>query len=188
MQQLYLPGMTMPSRPLETRNAREALASYPHMTTDDLCRHAKVLGIAAELLVDSVLMRLGERAYATPEFERHDRVLLLPQGVQVRIQVKARHCRTDTGSYIFDLKQRSARGATGKGPYLPQDFDVLAMVILTEGVVYFSADWQNRHVIQSGEIPGIRRNPRMSLDAALARLGHTDAIPGGWDDELDLTA
>ena len=78
MQQLFLPGMTMPSRPAETHNAREALASYPDMTTTNLCRHAKVLGIAAELLVDSVLMRLGERAYATPEFERHDRVLLLP--------------------------------------------------------------------------------------------------------------
>ena len=62
------------------------------------------------------------------------------------------------------------------------------MVILTEGVVYFSADWQNRHVIQSGEISGLRRNPRMSLDAALAKLGHTDAIPGGWDDDLDLAA
>lgn len=186
--QLLLPGFIPPERPAENRDARGALATYPDTPVQDLCRHAKILGRAAELLVDSTLMRLGERVYPADEFERHDRTLMLPDGTPLRIQVKARHSRTDTGAYVFNLKQRSARGATGKGPYLPEDFDILAMVVLTEGVVYFTADWQTRHVIEPGEIPALRRSPRASLDAALARLGHADAIPGGWPTPVDLAA
>jgi hypothetical protein len=68
------------------------------------------------------------------------------------------------------------------------DFDILAMVALPEMVVRFTADWQTRHTIYASECPDLRRNPRQSLDAALARLGHTDAIPGGWDGDLDLAA
>lgn len=186
--QLLLPGFTPPERPPENRDARAALAAYPDTQVADICRHAKVLGRAAELLVDSVLTRLGERVYPADEYERHDRILLLPNGAAIRIQVKARHSRTATGAYVFNLKQRSSRGCSGKGPYLPEDFDLLAMVVLTEGVVYFTADWQTRHVIEPGEIPALRRAPRASLDAALARLGHADAIPGGWQGDLDLAA
>jgi hypothetical protein len=182
MQQPYLPGIQPPTRPAENRDARLALASYPAMSTEMLCRYAKHLGHAAELLVDSVLMRLGERAYPAAEFERHDRLLLLPDGVPIRIQVKARHCRTQTGAYVFNLQQRSARGCSGKGPYQPQDFELLAMVVLAEGVVHFTAAWQNRHVVEPGEIPTLRRHPRASLDAALAQLGHISAIPGGSSD------
>ena len=186
--QLLLPGFTPPERPAETRDARAALAAYPDTPVADLCRHAKIVGRAAELLVDSILTRFGERVYPADEYERHDRILMLPDGASIRIQVKARHSRTSTGAHVFNLKQRSARGCSGKGPYLPEDFDLLAMVVLTESVVYFTADWQTRHVIEQGEIPALRRNPRASLDAALARLGHPDAIPGGWSSPLDLAA
>ena len=186
--QLYFPGMPMPPRPAEIRDAREALASYPHMTTEDLCRHAKILGHAAEQLVDSILTRLGERVYPAAEHERHDRLLILPSGISLRLQVKARHTQAETGDYIFTLRQRSERGCTGRGPYQPEDFDILAMVVLSEGVVRFTADWQLRQVIHASEILALRRNPRMSLDAALARLGHKDAIPGGWNADLDFAA
>jgi hypothetical protein len=188
MHQLYLPGIIMPARPTEIRDARAALASYPDMTTEDLCRYAKWLGASAELLVDALLMRLGERVYPMPEHERHDRVLSLPDGTPVRIQVKARHSMTTSGDYVFNLRQRSERGATGRGPYEVTDFDMLAMVVLAEGVVRFTADWQSRHVIHVSEIPALRRAPRASLDEALARLGHARAIPGGWDADLDLAA
>ncbi len=186
--QLFLPGMTMPSRPPEIRDAREALATYPDTPVEDLCRHAKILGRAAEQLVDSLLTRLGERVYPADEHERHDRLLILPSGASLRLQVKTRHAQTDRGDYIFTLRQRSERGCTGRGPYQPHDFDILAMVALTEGVVRFSADWQLRQIIHASEIPELRRHPRRSLDAALARLGHTDAIPGNWIDDLDLAA
>jgi hypothetical protein len=188
MQQLFLPNMLMPSRPTEIRDAREALATYPKMSTPDLCRYAKFLGSAAELLVDSLFMRLGERVYPMPEHERHDRVLILPDDTPVRVQVKTRHSVNATGDYVFNLKQRSERGATGRGPYAATDFDILAMVILAEGVVRFTADWHSRHVVRVSEIAELRRTPRASLDAALARLGHIDAIPGGWGHNLDLAA
>jgi hypothetical protein len=187
--QLLLPGFTPPDRPAEIRDAREALATYPDTPVADLCRHAKILGHAAEQLVDSVLSRLGERVYPADEHERHDRLLILPSGVSLRIQVKARHSQAENGDFVFTLRQRSERGCTGRGPYQPQDFDILAAVILSENVVRFTADWQLRQVIHVSEIAELRRNPRASLDAALVRLGHTDAIPGGgWDRDLDLAA
>jgi len=190
MTQLLLPGITLPTRPAETRDAREALAAYPDMSTEDLCRYAKWLGASAEMTLDALFMRLGERVFPAPEHERHDRVWILPDGTPIRIQVKTRHSQTSSGAYVFNLKQRSARGSTGKGPYLPEDFDLLAMVILTENVVAFTADWQTRHVIEPGEIPALRRHPRATLDAALMRLGHAHAIPGRVDgpDWLDLAA
>lgn len=184
--QLLLPGITPPTRPDETRDARIALAGYPDTSVTDLCRHAKILGRAAEQLVDSLLTRLGERVYPADEHERHDRLLILPNGVCLRLQVKARHTQAENGNHVFTLRQRSERGCTGRGPYSPEDFDILAMVVLTENVVRFSADWQLRQVIHRSEIAGLRRAPRLSLDAALAKLGHTDAIPGGRDDDLDL--
>ena len=189
-QQPFLPGIVPPTRPAETRDARLALAAYPDIPVTDLCRHAKVLGRAAEFLVDSVLTRLAERVYPADEYERHDRLILLPDGTPLRVQVKTRHSQSLTGAYVFNLKQRSARGSTGKGPYLPEDFDLLAMVVLTENIVSFTADWQTRHVIEPGEIPALRRHPRATLDAALMRLGHAHAIPGAVDgpDWLDLAA
>lgn len=56
--QLLLPGFTPPDRPAEIRDAREALAAYPDTPVADLCRHAKILGRAAEQLADSLLTRL----------------------------------------------------------------------------------------------------------------------------------
>lgn len=190
MTQLLLPGITLPTRPTETRDARDALAAYPDMSAEDLCRYAKILGHSAELVVASILMRLGERDFPAPEYERHDRVLFLPGDTPLRIQVKTRHTRTPAGDYVFNLKQSSERGATGRGPYSETDFDILAMVALPEMAVRFTADWQTRHTIYASECPDLRRNPRATLDAALMRLGYTHAIPGrldgpGW---LDLAA
>lgn len=189
-QQPFLPGIVPPVRPAQTHDARNALASYPDMPLDDLCRYAKVLGHSAELVVASILMRLGERDFPAPEFERHDRVLFLPGDTPLRIQVKTRHTRTPAGDYVFNLKQRSERGATGRGPYSAEDFDILAMVALPEMAVRFTADWQTRHTIYASEFPELRRNPRASLDAALMRLGHAHAIPGRADEPawLDLAA
>lgn len=186
--QLLLPGFVPPERPAENRDARDALATYPDTPVQDLCRHAKILGRAGELLVDSTLMRLGERVYPADEHERHDRLLILPSGTSLRLQVKTRHTQTQNGDRVFTLRQRSERGCTGRGPYRPEDFDILAMVVLAENVVRFTADWQLRQVVHATEIPELRRNPRQSLDEALARLGHTDAIPGGWDADLALAA
>jgi hypothetical protein len=186
MQQLLLPGFTPPARPLEVRDARLALASYPDTPAHELCRYAKVLGRSAEYLVDSTLTRLGERVYQADEHERHDRLLVLPCGANLRMQVKARHIRSQSGDYVFNLHQRSERGCTGRGPYQPEDFDILATVVLSENVVRFSADWHMRQVIYASEIAELRRNPRASLDAALARLGLAHAVPNGLDRDLDL--
>lgn len=189
MTQLLLPGIRLPTRPPETRNAREALAAYPDIPTGDLCRYAKWLGASGEMTVDALLMRLGERIFPAPEHERHDRVWILPDGSPVRLQVKTRHTRTPAGDYVFNLKQRSERGSTGRGPYSAADFDILAMVALPEMAVRFTADWQTRHTIYASEFEALRRTPRASLDEALMRLGHAVAIPGHVDGpDLDLAA
>lgn len=134
-----------------------------------MCRYGKQLGTAGELLFDSLMMRLGERSIPCAEHEPFDRILWLPDGL-VRVQIKTRH--TITGdSYVFDIKKGYQRGPTGTKAYDPSDFDLLALVMLPEGVIRFTSDWRNTHRVRLAEIPGLRARPGASLAEALDRLG-----------------
>jgi hypothetical protein len=155
--------------------AREALADYPDIAAEDLCRHAKRLGKAAEMLVDSVLVRLGERVFPADEHEPFDRILWLPER-PLRIQIKARHRRLGE-LWLFNVTRGYQRGPTGTRPYDIDDFDLLALVALPEGVVKFTTGGAPRYRIHQREIPALRARPRDSLDAALRALGLDEAIP-----------
>jgi hypothetical protein len=182
--QLLLPGLDLPVVParraarIATRPqapAREALASYPDVAPTDLCRHAKTLGRAGELLVDSLFARLGERLLEAPEHEAYDRILWLP-GQALRVQIKTRH-RASGGQWVFTLTRGYQRGPGGTRPYAPDDYDILAAVLLSEGVVSFAPRGLHRHCIPLSAMTRLRTRPRDSLDAALRALGHDAAIP-----------
>ena len=166
-QQPFLPGITLPTRPAETRDARDALAAYPDMSTEDLCRYAKILGHSAELVVASILMRLGERDYPALEYERHDRVLFLPGDTPLRIQVKTRHTRTPAGDYVFNFTAEIAeRGATGARSVIRRRTSIfLAMVALPEMAVALHRGLADaRHTIYASEIPELSP-PSTAADA-----------------------
>lgn len=177
--QLMLPGFAPLPEPrrhaASAGEARETLAAYPDLPAADLCRHAKRLGKAAELLVDSLLMRLGERVLPVDEHEPFDRILWLP-GRPLRLQVKARH-RCSGHAWLFNVTRGYGRSPEGVRPYGDDDFDILALVVLPEGVVKFVLPGAAHHRIHRREIAGLRARPRDSLDAALSALGLDAAIP-----------
>ena len=180
--QLLLPGLDLPVAPTASRPAapiaapaREALARYPDVAAADLCRHAQTLGRAGELLVDSLFARLGERLLEAPEHEPFDRILWLP-GLSLRVQIKTRH-RASGGQWVFAPSRGYRRGPGGTRPYAPEDYDILAAVLLSEGVVSFAPRGLHRHCIPLSAVMRLRARPRESLDATLRALGHDAAIP-----------
>ena len=179
--QLTLPGFALASTPLPRHGtgpateARAALADYPDIPAAELCRHAKRLGKAAELLVDSLLVRLGERAFPADEHEPFDRILWLP-GRPLRVQIKSRHRRLGA-LWPFEVRKGYQRAPEGTRPYGADEFDLLALVVLPEAVVKFVPAGGVRHSIHQREIPGLRARPRASLDAALRALGRDAAVP-----------
>ena len=171
----FAPAPVARPAPPALPDARTALAGYPDIAAEDLCRHAKRLGKSAELLVDSLLMRLGERVFPTDEHEPFDRILWLPER-PLRLQIKARHRRVGE-LWLFNVTRGYQRGPTGTRPYGIDDFDLLALVALPEGVVKFTTGGAPRHRIHQREIAGLRARPRDSLDAALRALGLDAAVP-----------
>ena len=174
-QQLPLPGFHLPERPTEARIARTALAHYPHLDGATLSRYGKQLGASGELLFDSLMMRLGERVVPADEHEHFDRVLWLPD-IFLRVQIKTRTVPSGAG-YHFEIRKGYQRGPVGTKPYARADFDLLALVVLPESVIKFTAAWRPSHVVATSEIPGLRQRPRQSLDTALHDLGLADAVP-----------
>lgn len=167
--QFMLPGFAPPARPLEFREAREALRNYPDIPGTTMSRYGKQLGTAGELLFDSLMMRLGERSIECAEHEPFDRILWLPDGF-VRVQIKTRHTMTN-GSYVFDVKKGYNRGPNGTQSYNRSEFDILALVVLPEDVIRFTSEWRNTHRVKLSEIPQLRTRPADSLHEALEGLG-----------------
>ena len=174
-QQLHLPGFHPPDRPVEARTARAALARYPDLSGATLSRYGKQLGTSGELLFDSLMMRFGERVVPADEHEHFDRVLWLPDRF-LRVQIKTRNVPSGPG-YHFEIRKGYQRGPVGTKPYERADFDLLALVVLPESVIRFTAEWHPSHVVAMADIPRLRRHPRASLDDALRDLGIPEAIP-----------
>lgn len=151
-----------------------SLMDYPQLHADTICTHAKELGLAAELLVDSTLARLGIPYASFGEHSAYDRVIWTADRC-LRMQIKARH-RATGSAYVFDIKKGYQRGPTGTKPYQPGEFDILALVALPENAVRFTAEWRPTHKINLCEIPRLRARPAETLIAALEHLGLCDAL------------
>lgn len=167
--QLPLTGLSLPEpAPLAAADLSD-LWSYPDLSTQTLCTHAKLLGHAGECLADSLLSRFGLLSIPLPEMSPADRLVLHPAR-PLRLQVKTTSTRRGT-AWQFNIQRGYAHAPSGIRPYEAGAFDLLALVVLPENVVRFTAELRPRHRIAQAEIAALRAKPRASLEEALLSLG-----------------
>ncbi|MDE3121553.1 MAG: hypothetical protein KGK00_07245 [Paracoccaceae bacterium] len=142
---------------------------FPHLRTDVMCQHAKLIGHAGELLVESMLLRHGLVSAALPDTFPVDRVIFHPQrpvGMQIKTSMSARD-----GAFNFAVSKGYQRSPSGQRQYEPEDFDILALCVLPANVVYFTTQGRSSFRIPCRQIPALQANPIASLAAALKDLG-----------------
>lgn len=165
--QLELPGLARSVR-LPAAPRSDALADFPAVSSGTLCRHAKTIGRAGELLVDSLLTRYGELVLSVPEDQPFDR--LISRGDRpARLQVKtaARPCQE---AFRFTM-QKGYRGSPhGTQLYAPDDYDIAALVALSENVVYFTAEKRSSYRLDRKDLAALRADPLASYRQALAEF------------------
>lgn len=171
--QPLLPGL-LPRPPLCLPPGSHQLWSFPDLSREERCRHAKVLGLAGECLVDSILLRYGLSMMRLPEFTAVDRLILHPEQI-LRLQVKTTTVRQN-GDWYFNAHHGYGRSPQGLRPYAPDAFDLLALVVLPENAVCFTAERKARHRIRDAELSRLKQDPRLSLEAAFWSLGLS--VPG----------
>lgn len=175
-QQLMLPRLQLPAyHPPAALTPTDALRDYPDVPSGHICEHAKILGTAGEFFCDALLLRHGIQSYQVPEFSAFDRFIYI-DGQPLRLQTKVRHTAA-RGRYDFSVKRGDPRHPRGSRSYDAGDFDILAMVLLNEFVVKFSATWQSETSICFPEIPSLRAKPLESFERALRQLGVSDHLP-----------
>lgn len=166
--QMMLPGFTQ-APGLSLAAPSTDLAAYPDVDPDILQRRAKEIGRAGELLVQSLLTRIGERCYPAAEEEPFDLLLMHPEAA-LRMQVKTK-TNAQNGVYRFRMRRGYRGNPSGVQLYAPDAYDLAALVILPHNAVLFSAGAAETHVITRAQIEALRRNPYRSLHKALGDLG-----------------
>lgn len=146
----------------------EDLRDFPDVTSDALKIHGKELGRAGELLVESTLLRLGHQSISVAEYLPFDCIVLHPQGL-IKIQVKTA-ARPRSACYNFNISRGYHRSPTGVRSYSDTDYDLLALVALSDNVVKFSAERRRSQNIGLDEIAGLRIRPGETFEAALEDL------------------
>lgn len=145
------------------------LLQFPQIDAETLRRNGKLFGRAGELVVESVLLRLGLESVSLPEHLPFDYAVLHERGI-IRVQVKTAS-RPRDGSFHFSISRGYHRSPGGVREYSREDFDLLALVGLSEDVVKFTADRRRSQMIGMDEIEDLRRRPGASLERALADVG-----------------
>jgi len=151
------------------------LRQFPKLSRDTLTRNAKWFGLSGEHLVDSILLRFGIYTSQLPEVLPADRIVYHPYG-DLRLQIKT-CCRPRSGYFHFSLTKGYHRSPTGIKSYALDDFDIVALVALSENAVKFTAGRQQSHRIALSEIDALRRDPCGSLEQAMDDLRLSTASP-----------
>lgn len=171
--QPYLRGLDLPLDPEPTAKPYHVplseLRQFPDISAQAKSHHAKRFGSAAELLCDSILMRLGIDCHPTQEFQAYDRVCYLNERA-LRLQIKVRLSALN-GGFLFTITHGNPRHANGVRGYHDDAFDLLALVVLHQNVIKFSASKAERQRISLSEIPLLQDRPFDSLYHALCALG-----------------
>lgn len=160
------------SKPSTTTND---IRDFPNLSRRTLSQHAKWFGLAGEYLVDSILLRFGFCTSPMPEMMPADRLLCLPEG-PLRLQIKT-CCRPRDGYFHFSLTKGYHRAPGGIRPYEPDDFDLVALVALSENAVKFTLERQASHRVACSEIAALHQDPCASLQRALEDLGVNNDEP-----------
>ncbi len=169
--QPMLSGLTLPAVALPSRSSDD-LRDWPDVSPAAVCRHAKALGAAGEAIFDAQMLCFGQLALPVGEFFPFDR-LILRAPRPVRVQVKT-VILPSAGGYSVEPRKGYRGSPLGMRPYAAEDFDLLAIVVLRESVVFYSAEKAPRHLVALSSIARLRRDPRASFDAALSDLDAAD--------------
>lgn len=154
----------------------DELVGFPNIDSMIVSRRARLLGLAGERLVDSILLRLGLFPSTMPEGAPSDRVIAFAHR-SIRLQIKT-SAKPDARGYVFRM-QKGYRGSPGgRRPYVAGDFDLAALVALPENAVMFSAAPNPTILMRLEDIPQLKRNPLASLDLALRDLQAREAAEG----------
>ncbi|WP_339638982.1 hypothetical protein [uncultured Sulfitobacter sp.] len=151
------------------------LFQFPEIDAETLRSNGKQYGRAGELLVESVLLSVGVQSVGVAEHLPFDCVVFLSQGV-LRVQVKTA-TRPRANCFNFNISRGYHRSPAGVRRYSDGDYDLLALVCLSENVVKFSADRQRSQLVGIEEIERLRRRPGASFEAALSELGVDQMTP-----------
>lgn len=165
--QPVLRGLDLPLPPPLLPDADD-LSRWPDVTPDAVCRQAKRLGAAGEALFDSQALCFGEVVAKVPDFLPYDRVILR-RDQTLRVQIKA-SVIPGRGGYEIALRRGYRGSPQGMRPYEADDFDLLAIVLLRDGVIFYSSSKRERQLVSFAQIPYLRAHPRESYDAALAEI------------------
>ncbi|MEB8389261.1 hypothetical protein OO012_18705 [Rhodobacteraceae bacterium KMM 6894] len=179
MKQPPLSGFEALFAPQAACASTDDIRQFPKLSGDSLTRHAKWFGLSGEHFVDSILLRFGIYTSQLPEVLPADRIVYHPDG-DLRLQIKT-CCRPRNGYFHFSLTKGYHRSPTGIKSYATDDFDIVALVGLSENVVKFTAGRQQSHRIALSEIDALRVDPCASLERAMEDLGlptaHADPVP-----------
>jgi hypothetical protein len=145
------------------------LMHFPNVGSDTLKHHGKQIGRAGELLVESILLRMGLPSVSPAEFMPVDFFVFHEIGI-LRVQVKTA-ARAKNGCYQFNISHGYHRSPRGVRRYAETDFDLLALVGLQDNVVKFSSDRRRSQSIGVDEVDRLRRRPGESFEQALDALG-----------------
>lgn len=151
------------------------LLQFPKIDTETLRSNGKQYGRAGELLVESVLLSVGVQSVSVAEHLPFDCVVFLSQGV-LRVQVKTA-TRPRANCFHFNVSHGYHRSPGGVRRYAENDYDLLALVCLSENVVKFTADRRRSQAIGVEEVERLRRRPGASFETALSELGVDQQAP-----------
>ncbi|ARE81963.1 Hypothetical protein RAK1035_3293 [Roseovarius sp. AK1035] len=167
--QLLLSGFeTLCASQIDSTHTND-IRDFPNLSRDTMTRNAKWFGLSGEFFVDSILLRFGIYTSQLPEVLPADRIVYHPRA-DLRMQIKT-CCRARDGYFHFNLSRGYHRSPTGVKPYETNDFDLVALVALSENAVKFSADRQGSQRIAISEIETLRADPCASLEQAIDDLG-----------------
>ena len=176
MSQMLLPGLLPPVEPppLRAVSAPTEMIDYPDIPGTIRATHAKRIGAAGERLTDSLLIRWGFHPLEAPESEPYDRLLFVGDD-PIKVQVKTvTHPRG--GFFTFTLEQGYRRSPGGRHKYRHGAYDIAALVVLPENVIYFSADPRRVQRVATTEIAYLRRKPQASFLDAIAAYRERRAL------------
>ena len=144
------------------------LFAYPDVPGSTLARHGRTIGRAGEDLVASILRRHG---FIVLDLDDHSADKLICIGdTLIGVQIKTVTHPDAGGSWRVQVRRGCSRGAGRRG-YATAAFDLLAVAVLPENVVLFTADRTECHAICLCEIAGLRADPMASLTQALCTIG-----------------
>ena len=166
--QPFLSGLVLPPAAMPPPACRD-LRHWPDVAAETVCQHAQRLGAAGELMFDAQMLCFGETPLDPGAFFPFDRLLLrAPRAL--RVQIKSVIMPSGRGGYSVEPRKGYRGSPQGMRRYGDGDFDLLAIVLLRESVIYYSAEKAPRHCIPLSAIAQLRQNPRASFDSAVAAL------------------